>query len=155
MELKCISIQALLRQRQKVLSGRETSERSFLQEVYYVIKFSCFLGDKIGLITSGKNIVFVPYHDFYLKSPTSFPQKSEDQQGCALAEPGGPWHLTFALGRLEKLGTLDLTVSEHRAPFSFPQSTALISNNAGERDGKPDPSAILSFSCTDEAISIF
>ena len=22
-------------------------------------------------------------------------------QGCALAEPGGPWRLTFALGRLE------------------------------------------------------
>ena len=24
-------------------------------------------------------------------------------QGCALAEPDGPWHLTFALGRLENL----------------------------------------------------
>ena len=24
-------------------------------------------------------------------------------QGCALAEPGGPWRLTFALGRLENL----------------------------------------------------
>ena len=24
-------------------------------------------------------------------------------QGCALAEPGGPWHLTFALGQLENL----------------------------------------------------
>ena len=24
-------------------------------------------------------------------------------QGCALAEAGGPWHLTFALGRLENL----------------------------------------------------
>ena len=24
-------------------------------------------------------------------------------QGCALAEPGGPWHLTFALGWLENL----------------------------------------------------
>ena len=24
-------------------------------------------------------------------------------QGCALAEPGGPWLLTFALGRLENL----------------------------------------------------
>ena len=55
-------------------------------------------------------------------------------QGCALAEPGGPWRLTFALGRLENLrffhtnhmlGTLDFTVSEHWAPFNFPQSTAL------------------------------
>ena len=26
-----------------------------------------------------------------------------DIQGCALAEPGGPWRLTFALGRLENL----------------------------------------------------
>ena len=25
----------------------------------------------------------------------------ESAQGCALAEPGGPWRLTFALGRLE------------------------------------------------------
>ena len=24
-------------------------------------------------------------------------------QGCALTEPGGPWHLTFTLGRLENL----------------------------------------------------
>ena len=24
-------------------------------------------------------------------------------QGCALAEPGGPWPLTFVLGRLENL----------------------------------------------------
>ena len=24
-------------------------------------------------------------------------------QGCALAEPGGPWRLTFALGRLESV----------------------------------------------------
>ena len=24
-------------------------------------------------------------------------------QSCALAEPGGPWRLTFALGRLENL----------------------------------------------------
>ena len=24
-------------------------------------------------------------------------------QGCALAEPGGPWRLTFVLGRLENL----------------------------------------------------
>ena len=51
-------------------------------------------------------------------------------QGCALAEPSGPWRmawrLTFALGRLEKpqifhtnhmLGTLDFTVSEHWASF--------------------------------------
>ena len=37
-----------------------TSERSFLQEAYYAINFSSFLGDKIGLITSDKNIIFVP-----------------------------------------------------------------------------------------------
>ena len=52
------------------------------------------------------------------------------KQGCALAESGGPWCLTFALGRVENLrffiqiiimlGTLDFTVSGHWAPFSFP-----------------------------------
>ena len=51
------------------------------------------------------------------------------KQGCALAEPGGPWRLTFALGQLENLrfftqdsvpGTLDFTVSKHWAPFNFP-----------------------------------
>ena len=49
-------------------------------------------------------------------------------QGCALAEPGGPWRLTFALGRLENqifhtnhmLGTLDFTGYEHWAPLNFP-----------------------------------
>ena len=47
----------------------------------------------------------------------------------ALAEPGGPWSLTVVIGRLENLiffhtnqllGTLDFTVSEHRAPSNFP-----------------------------------
>ena len=49
-------------------------------------------------------------------------------KGCALAEPGGPWRLTFASGRLETmifhtdhmLGSLDYTGSEHWAPFNFP-----------------------------------
>ena len=66
-------------------------------------------------------------------------------QGCALAEPGGPWRLTFAqLGdqkillssyRSYMLGNLDFTVSGLWAPFNFPQSKALnytinfISNN--------------------------
>ena len=31
--------------------------------------------------------------------PKTYPL--ETYQGCALAEPGGPWRLTFALGRLE------------------------------------------------------
>ena len=57
------------------------------------------------------------------------------EQGCALAEPGGPWQLTFALGGLENLrffiqiiyaGHPRFTVSEHWAPFSFPYSTALF-----------------------------
>ena len=36
---------------------------------------------------------------------TTYPDKerSDLDQGCALAEPGGPWRLTFALGRLENL----------------------------------------------------
>ena len=41
-----------------------------------------------------------------------------------VAEPGGPWYLTFALGPLENhtnhmLGTWDFTGSEHWAPFNF------------------------------------
>ena len=55
-------------------------------------------------------------------------------QCCALAEPGGRWHPTFALGTRKSyffrtyhlLGTLDFTGSEHWAPFNFPQSTALV-----------------------------
>ena len=48
--------------------------------------------------------------------------------GCALAEPGGPWGITFALRRLESLrffiqiimlGTLDFKVSEHMATLQF------------------------------------
>ena len=50
-------------------------------------------------------------------------------QGCALAEPGDPWRLPFALTRLENLyffytiicwTALDFTVSEDWAPFNFP-----------------------------------
>ena len=50
-------------------------------------------------------------------------------QGCALAEPSGPWRLTFALWATRKsyflhtnhmLGTLDFTVSDLWAPFNFP-----------------------------------
>ena len=57
---------------------------------------------------------------------TTVAKTSLNFQGCALAEPGGPWRLTFALGRLDTnhtnhmLGTLDFTVSEHWAPFNFP-----------------------------------
>ena len=48
-------------------------------------------------------------------------------KGCALAEPGGRWHPTFALGTRKAyffhtnhmLGTLDFTGSEHWAPFNF------------------------------------
>ena len=41
-----------------------------------------------------------------------------------VAELGGPWYLTFALGPLENhtnhmLGTWDFTGSEHWAPFNF------------------------------------
>ena len=51
-----------------------------------------------------------------------------NNQGCSLAEPGGPWRLTFAPRRLENhsffqrnhmLGILDFTGSEHLAPFNF------------------------------------
>ena len=51
-----------------------------------------------------------------------------DPQGCTLAEPGGLWHLTFALKRLENLSffhtnyildALDFTSSELWALFNF------------------------------------
>ena len=49
-------------------------------------------------------------------------------QGCALAEPCGPWHPAFALGQQENLfffqtnhmlGNVDFTGLEHWAPFNF------------------------------------
>ena len=50
-------------------------------------------------------------------------------QGCALAEPCGPWQPTFALGQQENLffffqtnhmlGNVDFTGLEHWAPFNF------------------------------------
>ena len=56
-----------------------------------------------------------------------------NDQLSGLAEPGGPWHPTVALGRQEDLsffiqiiiilGTLDFTGSEHWAPFNFSYST--------------------------------
>ena len=47
-----------------------------------------------------------------------------DHQGCALAEPSGPWHLTYALGQLENLRFFIRIICW--APFNFPQSTAMI-----------------------------
>ena len=53
----------------------------------------------------------------------------DHNQDCAVAEPGGPWRLTFALGQLENLsffqtnhilGILDLTGSEHWAAINSP-----------------------------------
>ena len=38
-----------------------------------------------------------------LKKTDSCSKGIQDNQGCALVEPGGPWHPTFALGRLENL----------------------------------------------------
>ena len=40
-------------------------------------------------------------------------------QGCALAEPGGPWHLTFALGRLENLNFSNKSYAGHPRFYSF------------------------------------
>ena len=52
-------------------------------------------------------------------------------QGCALAEPGGPWCLTFVLRRLESLSfSIEIICWAHwisqRAPFNFSYSTALV-----------------------------
>ena len=56
------------------------------------------------------------------------------REGCALAKPGCPWCLTFALGRLENhsffgrnpmLVTLNFTGSDLRALFNFSKCTAL------------------------------
>ena len=63
----------------------------------------------------GKNIfkirqsirLFIPFlfgsHFINNYSHNCFSILHIDIQGCALAEPGGPWHLTFALGWLENL----------------------------------------------------
>ena len=41
-------------------------------------------------------------------------------QGCALAEPSGPWHLTFALQQLENLSFLSYKSSaEHPRFYRF------------------------------------
>ena len=55
--------------------GRQVNEASNLQEAYCAINFSCFLGDKIGLITSDKNIIFVPLPRFLSEITHLFPSK--------------------------------------------------------------------------------
>ena len=47
-------------------------------------------------------------------------------QGCALAEPGGPWRLTFALGRLKISDFLYKSYAGHHRISQF-QSTGLPS----------------------------
>ena len=46
------------------------------------------------------NLQTTDYKSYHFKLLT---YSRKVQQGCALAEPGGPWRLTFALGRLENL----------------------------------------------------
>ena len=72
--------------------------------------------------------------------PSSFRQRRRERlvgfhliliQGCTLAEPGGPWQPTSALGRLENLSIFIQTIldfstgSEVWALFSFSLSAAL------------------------------
>ena len=49
--------------------------------------------------------LFIPFlfGSHFINSHNCFSILRTDIQGCALAEPGGPWRLTFALGRLENL----------------------------------------------------
>jgi len=68
-------------------------------------QFFRFLGDKIGLITSDKNIIFVPLprlYDCYLKLPTSFPQKSHEISNNAGERGRETWpvrHFVFFMHR--------------------------------------------------------
>ena len=81
-------------------------DRPFLQKACYVISFSCFLSNNIGLmITSDKNIISV------------------------------------------LLATTILSEITH----PFPSKIKRLATTQGRRDWKPYPSAILSFSCTEEA----
>ena len=49
--------------------------------------------------------LFIPFlfGSHFINSHNCFSILRTDIQGCALAEPGGPWRLTFALGWLENL----------------------------------------------------
>ena len=49
--------------------------KELFQEAYYAINFSCFLGGKIGLTTSDKNIIFVPLPRFLSEITHHFPSK--------------------------------------------------------------------------------
>ena len=53
----------------------------------------------------------------------------DDSQGCALAIPGGPWHLTFVLRQLE-----NLSFSENSCwtPLTKPQSRSKIITNGSD-----------------------
>ena len=47
------------------------------------------------------------------------PSGAKFDQGCALAEPGGPWCLTFALGRLEISDFSYKSYAGHPGFYSF------------------------------------
>jgi len=59
-----------------------------------------------------------------IKKTDSSNKGKKDNQVCALAEPGGPLHPTFALWRLENLclfiHIICFTGPEYWAPFNFP-----------------------------------
>ena len=83
-----------------------------------------------NFIRAAQCYVLLRFDKYHFVLVLFFPSLSSQHfQGCALAEPGGPCCLPFALGWPRKsqifhtnhiLGTLDFTVSERWAPFIFP-----------------------------------
>ena len=66
--------------------------------------FGCAVSVLIIIRLSTKRYLEVPDSFVLLCRTTGFITEGwEYMQGCALAEPSGPWHLTFALGQLENL----------------------------------------------------
>ena len=68
------------------------------------------MGQAVGFHRQGPLLHFVLFHPVYKWVPTTY---CRGNQGCALAEPGSPWHLTFAPWRLKNLSFLNKTYAEH------------------------------------------
>ena len=123
----------------------------FINSMWWVYKVHSFHKDILLIATSNCRLVscrFLDSHilpsrgsriqpllkhcDLVLFSPLK--KRIVWREGCALAKPGCPWCLTFALGRLGNhsffgrnpmLVTLNFTGSDLRALFNFSKSTAL------------------------------
>ena len=90
----------------QLLSGKMIQTAAMRYGIEHEDKAAQFYSQQFGRETYRVGFVINPSIPHLSCSPNRRvydPTESQPWHGCALAEPNGPWRLTFALGRLENI----------------------------------------------------